>query len=440
MLLTLRLQTLMYGLLAAGPGSGQLRAASGTPVKSPDTIELAHGNTRVPAKATNDVDRLDTKLPRLRRDSHTSPTHAMGVDQLPTIHRLWAKRDRSSGAWHPLAYHLLDVAAVASRILDLAPGPAQKAWLQEVLQLEYAPARQMLALLAGVHDIGKATPDFQQKAADRYDALRDAGLHERSFGTPHGILSAAVLKSWFVRKGLRQRQAELCSLLERVIGATAIKVPSRTEDFNGFAFSMAGIVSVSDWIGSNPTYFPFETPQINLRDYFVRSLEQATVALDEIGWPGWSPDGRQPASESVLPSAPNPMQAAVMAQLRKLREKPRLVLIEYPPGHGKTEAGAVRWRPSGEPLWLVRHVHRDAHTSDHMYRRLSGFLDARNPEDNIRLRLIHSRADNGRTPEDWFKNRVRQLLAPFSVGTIDQAMSSVIPAKHHYVRPVRTES
>ena len=471
MLLTLRLQTLMYGPLAAGPGSGQLLAASGTPVKSPDTIELAHGNTRVAAKATNDVGRLDTKLPRLLRDSHASPTHAMGIDQLPRINLLWAKRDRSSGAWHPLAYHLLDVAAVASRMWDSALGPAQKAWLQEVLQLEAEPARQMLALLAGLHDIGKAAPDFQQKAADRYGALRQAGLHERSFDTHHSILSAAILKSWFVRKGLRHRQAsqlaaaigghhgkwiatgeahyahvgrerwrklqaELCRLLERVIGATAIKVPSHTEDFNGFATFVAGIVSVSDWIGSNPRYFPFETPQINLPDYFVRSLEQATVALDEIGWPGWSPDGRQPAFESVLPFAPNPMQAAVMAQLRKLREKPRLVLIEYPPGRGKTEAAlyagdhlANRFGLSGMYIGMPTQA-----ISDHMYRRLSGFLDARYPEDNIRPRLIHSRADNGRAPEDWFKNRVRQLLAPFSVGTIDQAMSSVIPAKHHYVR------
>ncbi len=31
---------------------------------------------------------------------------------------LWAKLDRDTGAWHPLLYHMLDVAAVAGLVWD----------------------------------------------------------------------------------------------------------------------------------------------------------------------------------------------------------------------------------------------------------------------------------------------------------------------------------
>lgn len=37
---------------------------------------------------------------------------------------LWAKFNRDTGAWHPLLYHMLDVAAVTRLVWEYCPGPA----------------------------------------------------------------------------------------------------------------------------------------------------------------------------------------------------------------------------------------------------------------------------------------------------------------------------
>jgi len=99
------------------------------------------------------------------------------------IHDLWAKYDRPRDTSHPLVYHSLDVGAVAAQLWDLVLSPAQKTRLQKLLGPDDKRARQQLALLAGLHDIGKATPAFQK--------LDD---------THHGAQSAAILYSWLEGK------------------------------------------------------------------------------------------------------------------------------------------------------------------------------------------------------------------------------------------------
>ena len=123
-----------------------------------------------------------------------------GADPGSFLYRLWAKREprgkSETTSCHLLIYHLLDVAAVAAAMWDLVLGTGQRSWLENTLGLEAEATRRQLAMLAGLHDIGKATPAFQKKAPDLYEALRDAGLHERSDDTPHGTLSAVILSRW----------------------------------------------------------------------------------------------------------------------------------------------------------------------------------------------------------------------------------------------------
>src|SRR5262249_34978206 len=74
-------------------------------------------------------------------------------------HLLWAKSD----PYHPLWCHLLDVAAVCDRLLSRFGGvlPLPNAWV---------------ALLAALHDIGKADPWFQNKDDQLAAQLRAHGL------------------------------------------------------------------------------------------------------------------------------------------------------------------------------------------------------------------------------------------------------------------------
>lgn len=416
------------------------------------------------------------------------------ADDHSLLYRLWAKREpkgkprAETTHFHLLIYHLLDVAAVAESMWDQTLSEQQRAWLQERLGLEAAPARQLLALLAGLHDIGKATPDFQKKALDLYAELGD-GLRERSDNAPHGSLSAVILKRWLKDKGIdlmragqlaavigghhgdwitsaemyqasagkakwQDLQAEICRELEEVLGAGAVALPPKGQDFNTFAAFVAGFVSVCDWIGSYSAHFPFEARAIDLREYLERSRQRAQTALDDLGFRGWRPDEGEPDFNSVFEFEPNELQSAGIAALCPLCQAPRLVLVEYPTGGGKTELALHiadllinRYRLGGSYIAMPTQA-----TSNQMFERVGKYLQRRYPKQSINFHLIHGQAEQQKayqqiqpqperegnesrlTAEDWFQNRKRALLAPFGVGTIDQAMLSVLQAKHHFVR------
>ncbi len=416
------------------------------------------------------------------------------ADDQTLLYRLWAKREpkgkpkAETTQFHLLIYHLLDVAAVACCMWDDVLGAGQKIWLQETLCLDKGAARQLLALLAGLHDIGKAAPGFQKKARDLYEALGDE-FHEHPSDADHGILSAMILKRWLKDKGIkdmcagqlaavigghhgdwitttelsqasagkekwRDLQAEICGQLEDLLGAPAIALPSTAKDFNTFAAFVSGFVSVCDWIGSDSAHFPFEARALDLREYLEHSRQHAQTALSELGFLGWQPDKGEPDFESVFEFAPNALQSAGIAALSPLRQAPRLVLVEYPTGGGKTELALHiadllinRYELGGSYIAMPTQA-----TSNQMFGRFVKYLENRYPQANINLHLIHGQADqqahyaqmleqpqregdeSGVAAEDWFQNRKRALLAPHGVGTIDQAMLSVLQARHHFVR------
>ena len=93
-------------------------------------------------------------------------------------------------------------------------------------------------------------------------------------------------------------------------------------------------------------------------------------------------------------------------------------------------------------------------TSNRIHLRMNDFLRRIAPEAET-SRLIHGNswlmeddfgfcpsptdakakaADDARTGRDWFASTKRALLAPFGVGTVDQALLGVVAAKHFFVR------
>ena len=175
--------------------------------------------------------------------------------------------------------------------------------------------------------------------------------------------------------------------------------------------------------------------------------------MQALGWARWTPDKRELAFESVFAFSPNPMQRAGLDAFSPGREAPRLILVEYLTGGGKTElalhiADALINRHDLGGAYIAMPTQA---TSNQMYERVGRYLEQRYPQDGIRLRLIHGGSEqvvdqrmqaqpqregdeSAETFADWFQNRKRALLAPFGVGTIDQAMLSVLQARHHFVR------
>ncbi|WP_343449731.1 HD domain-containing protein [Micromonospora oryzae] len=89
---------------------------------------------------------------------------------------VWGKTNRDRGFWLPLHRHLADSADVAGLLWDM--------WLPESVRRRIAAplpggaddGRRLVRWLAGIHDIGKATPAFAWQVKHLRRAMQDHGF------------------------------------------------------------------------------------------------------------------------------------------------------------------------------------------------------------------------------------------------------------------------
>ena len=225
---------------------------------------------------------------------------------------------------------------------------------------------------------------------------------------------------------------------------------------------LAGLTSVADWIGSASEFFPFAGVGVDLAAYPAVAAQRAGRALDALGWTGWAGDVPARTFIDLFPrcSPPRPLQQEAERQGERLTG-PGLVLIESPMGEGKTEAAlylADRWTHAHGQRGVYVALPIQA-TSNQMFGRVRDFLAGRYPCDRVNLNLVHGGAvlsepyqqmlalaavydragrDGGAegavVAEGWFTPKKRGLLALFAVGTIDQALLSVLQTRHGFVQ------
>jgi len=216
---------------------------------------------------------------------------------------------------------------------------------------------------------------------------------------------------------------------------------------------LAGLTSVADWIGSDERFFP---PERRTQDVDVTSL--ALNALDAIGFRKTEfvqnlsfHDLFYDAEKPEMGWVPNEMQEKTLAAV----SGPGVYVIEAPMGMGKTEAalwGAYQLLVSGKATGIYFALPTQA-TSNRMHLRMKEFVRRISHASNA-TRLIHGNSwlmdktagllpvatspgfasEDARTGRDWFASAKRALIAPFGVGTIDQALLGVVAAKHFFVR------
>ncbi len=81
------------------------------------------------------------------------------------VYGYWGKAQSSTASgqpWHPLAYHSLDVAAVADAILDRSP--RKLARMAALCGTTPETLKRFLVVLIALHDIGKYSRHFQAKS------------------------------------------------------------------------------------------------------------------------------------------------------------------------------------------------------------------------------------------------------------------------------------
>ena len=372
--------------------------------------------------------------------------------------------------YHPALLHMLDVAAVAERLL-------QPFGLSESFN-------DALTLLIALHDIGKISDSFRSMIfAGRPQTFRHWHLTEALLYTNDAVLALQIGGTW------RQRQALYASVAGHHGQPSDLELgghpglPARTKDMRSaiaaigtggspaaqvidafcqlwpnasladlkpgsptttLTWWLPGLCAAADWIGSNTKWFePVESCQ-HLPDYLARAREIAARAVVEAGL-----SGTITKPPPIFDFALRPMQA-VCTDI-PLPDGPTLAVIEDETGAGKTEAAlllAHRMIRAGKARGMYFALPTMA-TSDAMFTRARTI--AGRMMQTPTLTLAHGRAglslefrellDSGHRGEDaatctdWLRDsRRRALLADIGIGTIDQALLSALPVKHQTLR------
>jgi CRISPR-associated endonuclease/helicase Cas3 len=287
--------------------------------------------------------------------------------------------------------------------------------------------------LAGAHDVGKASPGFQKKDP----ALsRNCGLpfSHNDHDCPHGFISAHVLNGVLGccsavlaqiaggHHGVFPRSADLLmgrdTLGDNSWNAARQGLLQKLADTVGFALNhalqsrseiadpnvvptLAGFISVADWIGSNQDFFPCvaecDTPiEVNTAAYWVNALDQAERALETLGWLPAVAFADEAQFNAVFSSfVPNALQTAAI-ELASRQSSPYLMIVEAPMGYGKTEAALF-----AADLALCRGFARGMYvamptqaTGNAMFKRvLDGYLRERGHRGKLNLQLVVMRND-----------------------------------------------
>src|ERR1043165_1794177 len=109
--------------------------------------------------------------------------------------------------WLPLHQHLDDAAGVAGQLVDNWVSPQVLARIARDLDGSVAAVRSLACWLAGVHDVGKASPAFASKVPVLADQMRRDGLVTRTAvandpqrgKVTHALVGHVAARDWLVR-------------------------------------------------------------------------------------------------------------------------------------------------------------------------------------------------------------------------------------------------
>ena len=350
--------------------------------------------------------------------------------------------------------------------------------------------KQIVVVLAALHDIGKISPGFAKKifkaVAEKFPdeikpewkelikssanweeyhakigqcALKDTDAADwaRAVGMHHGEIDASLefTKSAnaeiFGGSNWQILRKEAYTKLLNFFGSFPkdASKPSREQ-----LEMAAALIVVADWLGSDEHFL--DDGKVPKKSELA---DRANEILDQIGWSVPKPLQNRSFDEIFTEKAgkpwmPNEMQSAFY----KVAKEPGVYVIEAPMGQGKTEAalwGAYRLIQSGYHNGIYFALPTRT-TSDKIHERFELYLD-HSFESSPGARLIHGKAwmkyfDKARnqsgikneseviggkdyfTGTAWFRPAKRALLQSFGVGTIDQTLLGVLPVKYAFLR------
>jgi CRISPR-associated endonuclease/helicase Cas3 len=388
---------------------------------------------------------------------------------MPRDKHYWAKTTKNNKPGISVRDHCLNVGCVAEALIELLPEQLQK----------LLPASA--ATLAALHDIGKVSPGFQQKCDDwvrdnqswfkkgvgyeaRHQRVSQIFLNSldnerfrhwaEALGAHHGRVQGDDPPGAMGSKAWEQARQELFTAL-----VTAFE-PLPSEDVRNEAtqWLLAGLIVLSDWLGSDENNFSSENcGKLNKAMQRV----QADTVVKRLELAGATPVANKTFEgvfkEPLKGSQPRPLQRTINTAQKPV---PGVYVIEDVMGSGKTEAAlwlAYRLMVTGQARGLYFGLPTRV-TSDRIHRRVREFLAQVYPSGS-EPPLVHGQAwlkelpnvrpacndhrdsvadesahEQAEAVRKWFASARRGLLAPFAVGTVDQALLGVVAAKWFFLR------
>ena len=315
-------------------------------------------------------------------------------------------------------------------------------------------------LIAAAHDVGKISPTFQEK------------IH-RDIGVTLGLVDPSLDRTIGYHSAVSQATASHCpKFIAEILGRhhgfnpSSINSPD-AENYGGLGWqnermalldilkkdlnadwpvvssalqsdALAGLTSVADWIGSGnlfaePNDDRYSTPEL-LKNLISEAVNRAGFVAPKV---------RKGLSfKSIFNFDPYKVQIRFAETVDSFGA----YVLEAPMGIGKTEAAlyaAYQALETGRATGIYFALPTQL-TSDKVHERMNEFLSKILEEEdpNRQSLLLHGSAwlrdkelgEDGSPGRSWFNSSKRGLLAPFAVGTIDQALMAVMNVKHGFVR------
>lgn len=355
----------------------------------------------------------------------------------------WPMQPGLQTHWLPLWQHLDDSLGVAGWLWDTWVTLATRRLIGDAFPGGEDDGRTALMWLAGMHDVGKASPPFAHQVPCLANRMVRAGLPGRPTVKPselrHEVVSAWALRDWLNARGWSRRQsAQFCCLLAAHHGyflqesarpglkagnagwaevrnylldraAHASGALERLPDWQAVTLPQAvqmqlsALVVMADWMASSDHFPLLPLEQLSPCPPAVGDAGRMRRGTDGIDLGGiWHPRPAAPdpveAFKLRFPeiSTPRPLQSKA-AEAAALMDAPGLMIIEGPMGVGKTEAAliaaetmAARSGCRGVFVALPTQA-----TTDAMFSRVHQWLD-RVAEDQsggaLSLSLVHGKA------------------------------------------------
>lgn len=373
-------------------------------------------------------------------------------DDLSLISRYWGKADPAypgEPKWHPLTYHSLDVAAVATAWWHACPALRGR-FLAAFPDTAEHHLRAWVLFFVALHDLGKADFRFQLKAPDALAAawrvVAQGDDHEISsqeisaFDHGHAGIAWAKLEyqcwlgklddaielpiwsrweNWLAAvtghhgdfpspryEGLQDIEADPVLIDHDQAARHALVAAFETLFLQPVGLSLqnlpppcslparallAGFCAICDWLGSNTDEFSYRAPNQTLADYLRERLAhiESSRMLTRYGLLA----AAQPYIGFSALLAPTEAPRGIQTLIDGLPASAGLTLIEAPTGSGKTEAAlAHAWRliEAGAADSIVFALPTQA-TANAMFERVQAFAAKVYGEANVVL--AHGKRD-----------------------------------------------